>query len=227
MTSDRLAGTYHAVPDVPSALDAPTAAQVAACRAQLLRKIDDLLVTCTVPFAGARELDALFAALPRVRAQNDRIHFVILGGTPRETARWQRAPGNRQTPAMVTFLAPATPAEFATVLAASDILAAPHCDGASAPMRLLDYLKSGTAIVAMDCAAHRDILAPDAALLTRPAPEAFADGILALGRDPARRHELGLRGRELLAQNRRFDQFRDSLRLCYDYVTSQTTGIAP
>ena len=106
------------------------------------------------------------------------------------------------------------------MLAASDILVAPRLEGAVAPMKVLDYLQSGTAIVATDRPANRDVLTPDVAELTRPTPEAFAEGILALCRNSARRHELGRRGRELITTTRRFEQFRDSLRCCYDYVTA-------
>ena len=106
-------------------------------------------------------------------------------------------------------------------MAASDILAAPRTGGAHAPMKLLDYLQSGTAIVATDCPANRDVLSDEFAVLTAPDAEAFAAGILALCRNPPRRYELGRRGREWIAQSRRFEDFRDSLRACYTYVIAR------
>ena len=208
------------IPDIPSSLDTPTEERVAECRTRLTRNLDDLLVTYVGSFASFQGLDVLFGAIPRVCAADDRAHFVVMGGTTGEIARQKRLLARRDLLHAVTFLGRVTPDELAAVLAASDILVAPRLEGAVAPMKVLDYLQSGTAIVATDRPANRDVLTPDVAELTLPTPDAFADGILALCRNPARRHEIGLRGRELIAKTHRFEQFRDSLRCCYDYVTA-------
>ena len=208
------------IPDIPSALDTPPEAHVAECRARLVRNLDDLLVTYVGSFASFQGLDVLFGAIPRVSATDERVHFVVVGGTAGEIARQQRLLARQGQQRAVTFLGRVTPTELAAVLAASDILVAPRLEGAVAPMKVLDYLQSGTAIVATDRPANRDVLTPDVAELTLPTPDAFADGILALCRNPARRHDIGRRGRELIAKTHRFEQFRDSLRCCYDYVTT-------
>jgi len=208
------------IPDIPSSLDTPPDAHVAECRARLTRHVDDLLVTYVGSFASFQGLDVLFGAIPRVCAEDSRVHFVVVGGATGEIARQQRVLGRKGLPHAVTFLGRVTPSELAAVLAASDILVAPRLEGAVAPMKVLDYLQSGTAIVATDRPANRDVLTPDVAELTLPTPDAFADGILALCRNPARRYELGQRGRERIAQTHRFEPFRDSLRCCYDYVTA-------
>lgn len=210
------------IPDIPSSLDTPTDELVAACRARLARNLDDLLVTYVGSFASFQGLDVLFGAIPRVCANDERAHFVVVGGTAGEIGRQQRLLGRQGLQRAVTFLGRVTPPELAAVLAASDILVAPRLEGAVAPMKVLDYLRSGTAIVATDSTANRDVLSPDVAILTQPNPAAFAEGILALCQNPARRHELGRRGREMLAQTRRFEQFRESLRCCYDYVLARS-----
>ena len=208
------------IPDIPSSLDTPPDAHVAECRARLTRNVDDLLVTYVGSFASFQGLDVLFGAIPRVCTEDSRVHFVVVGGSAGELARQQRALGRKGLQHAVTFLGRVTPSELAAVLAASDILVAPRLEGAVAPMKVLDYLQSGTAIVATDRPANRDVLTPDVAELTLPTPDAFAAGILALCRNPARRYELGQRGRERIAQTHRFEPFRDSLRCCYDYVTA-------
>ena len=208
------------IPDIPSSIENPPHTHVAACRARLTRNLDDLLVTYVGSFASFQGLDLLFGAIPRVCAADDRVHFVVVGGTAGEIARQQRLLVRKGLQPAVSFLGRVTPAELAAVLAASDILAAPRLEGTVAPMKVLDYLQSGTAIVATDQPANRDVLTPDVAELTRPTPEAFADGILTLCRNPARRHELGRRGREMITTTHRFEQFRESLRCCYDYVTA-------
>lgn len=208
------------IPDIPSALETPPDAHVAECRARLTRNLDDLLVTYVGSFASFQGLDILFGAIPRVCAADERVHFVVVGGTAGEIARQRQLLAGRGVPHTVSFLGRVAPVELTAVLAASDILVAPRMEGSVAPRKVLDYLLSGTAIVATDSPANRDILTPDVAKLTRATPEAFADGILALCRDPALRHAIGRRGRDLIATTHRFEQFRDSLRCCYEYVTA-------
>ena len=208
------------ISDIPSSLDMPPEAHIAECRARLTHNLDDLLVTYVGSYASFQGLDVLLGAIPRVCASDQRTHFVVVGGTPAEVKRQERLLTRQGLRHTITFLGRVTPAELAAVLAASDILVAPRLEGPVAPMKVLDYLQSGTAIVAIDRPASRDVLTPEVAELTLPTPEAFADGILALCRNPARRYEIGLRGRELIAQTHRFEQFRESLRCCYDYVTA-------
>ncbi len=212
------------IPDIPSSIDPPPHQHVTECRTRLTRKLGDLLITYVGSFASFQGLDILFDAIPLVCAADDRAHFVVVGGTASEIARQQRRLARKGLEQAVTFLGRITPAELAAVLAASDILVAPRLEGTVAPMKVLDYLQSGTAIVATDRPANRDVLTPDVAELTRPTPEAFADGILNLCRNPVRRHALGLRGRELITTTHRFEQFRASLRCCYDYVTTSRKG---
>jgi len=206
------------IPDIPATLDPPPDAHVAECRRRLCRHLDDRLVTYVGSFASFQGLDLLFDAMAHVHRADERVRLIVVGGTARDIARQERTLARRKQTGLVTFLGRVTPSDLAAVLAASDILAAPRLGGTYAPMKVLDYLQSGTAIVATDSVANRDILKPDVALLTPPEPEALAAGILALCRDPARRHALGRRGRELIATSHRFDQFQDDLRRCYTYV---------
>jgi glycosyltransferase involved in cell wall biosynthesis len=207
------------IPDIPSALDEPPAQHVAECRSRLTRNLDDILVTYVGSFASFQGLDLLFGAMPLVCASDERVHFVIVGGTAGEIARQRHEGARRKLAQSVTFLGRVGPGELAAVLAASDILVAPRLSGVHAPMKVLDYLQSGTAIVAADSAANRDILTSEVAVLTAPYAENFATGILGLCRNPARRHELGRRGKERIARFHRFDQFKENLRIVYAYVT--------
>ena len=208
------------IPDIPSALDTPPPEHVAECRRRLVQHEDDILVAYVGSFATFQGLDLLFAAIPRVRAAESRVRFVIVGGTTGEICRQQRVLARLGLVDAVAFLGRVTPVELASVLAASDILVAPRLSGEHAPMKVLDYLKSGTAIVATDCPANRAVLTSEVAVLAPAEPQAFADGILALSRDPAQRHEFGRRGREFIKNAHSFEVFQDSLRRCYDYLAA-------
>ena len=92
----------------------------------------------------------------------------------------------------------------------------------TAPIKVLDYLKSGTPIVAADTPANRAILSAENAVMTRPIPAEFAEGIVRLCESP----HLGRTrsaGRETLRREQRSPQaFRQALDHCYAYVLSTT-----
>ncbi len=208
------------IPDIPSSLDTPPEAHVAACRARLTPHLDVHLVTYVGSFTHLQGIHLLFQAIPQVCAANTRVHFVVVGGTTAEIARQRHQLARQGLAQAVTFLHHVSPTELAAILAASDILAAPRIEGTVAPRKLLDYLCSGTAIVATNSPANRDLLTRDLAEFTAPTAAEFAQGILKLCHNPMRRHELGRRARERITTTHRFDQFRDSLRRCYQYVTA-------
>lgn len=212
-------GRVCRIPDVPSALEAPPNPCVSAWRARFAQDMDSLIVTCVASFAKPRrDLTLLFDTVPRVRAEDARIRFVVVGGTPHEIRRQQRDLKRQGCADAVFFAGCVTPTDLSAILSASDILAAPSPDGTHAPTKVLDYLHSGTAIVATNCAANRDVLSSETAVLTPPDPKSFAAGILSLCRNPPLRYGLGRRGREWITRSRRFDDFRESLRACYTYV---------
>ena len=78
-----------------------------------------------------------------------------------------------------------------------DILLSPRIAGSNTPLKLLDYLKTGRAIVACDNPANRLILDDSTSRLVAPDPEAFAGAIAALAADPLLRERLGDAGRQL------------------------------
>jgi glycosyltransferase involved in cell wall biosynthesis len=63
-------------------------------------------------------------------------------------------------------------------------------------LKLMDYMALGRPVVAFDLAEHR-VTAGDAAVYVEPGDDlALARAVVELMRDPARRRELGVRGRE-------------------------------
>ncbi|MDD5707107.1 MAG: glycosyltransferase, partial [Kiritimatiellae bacterium] len=116
------------------------------------------------------------------------------------------------------FLGHIDPDELPDYLAAADILLSPRLAGMNTPLKLLDYLKAGAAIVATDCEANRLILDASLAEFTGKTPEEFAAGILKLCADRERRQALARNGAALLRTHHNFEVFRDALRRCYEYV---------
>ena len=103
------------------------------------------------------------------------------------------------------------PDELPHLLAAADVLLSPRIAGGNTPLKLLDYLKAGRAVVACDNPANRLILDESNARLAAPEPAAFADGVAALAADAALRERLGAAGHRLYLSTYNYRQFRQRL----------------
>ena len=209
------------IPDIPSSLTESSALGRETARARCVRQNTDLLIAYVGSFAVYQGIDLLFEAIPRVAAAEPRARFVIIGGTPAQIAERKEALAAAGCAKAVLFLGLIDPDQLPDYLAACDILLSPRIAGMNTPLKLLDYLKAGAAIVATDCEANRLILTPDIAELTPLTPNGFAAGILALCGDANRRALLAQQGTELILAQHTFSAFRDALRQCYLYVLNR------
>ena len=207
------------IPDIPAVTEEATLPARNLAQARFRTAPDQKLVTCVGSFTRFQGLDLFFNAMPRVLAANPKVRFVVVGGNAREIQRMRKALAKAHIEDAVSFPGRIQPGELAALLAVSDVLVSPRRAGTTAPIKVLDYLQSGTPIVAADTPANRTVLSPDNALITRPTPEDLADGILKLCMSHHRGEELSRRGHETLMQeNRTPEAFRNALRRCYDYV---------
>jgi glycosyltransferase involved in cell wall biosynthesis len=208
------------IPDIPAVTEEVTQPARNLALARYKTSSAQKLVTCVGSDTCFQGLELFFNAMPRVLAANPQIRFVVVGGNEREILRMRKALAKAHIEDAVAFPGRIQSGELAALLAISDVLVSPRRAGTTAPIKVLDYLRSGTPIVAADTPANRAVLSPDNALITRPTPEAVADGILKLCMSPHVGAELSRRGHDTLIQeNRTPEAFRNALRRCYDYVT--------
>jgi glycosyltransferase involved in cell wall biosynthesis len=207
------------IPDIPAVTEEiPTPARNLA-QARFRTGAEQKLVTCVGSYTRFQGLDLFFNAMPHVLAAAPQTRFAVVGGDAAAILRMREALAKAGIEQSVAFPGRMQPSELAALLAVSDVLVSPRRAGATAPIKVLDYLHSGTPIVAVDTPANRTVLSPANALITRPTPEALADGILKLCSDPRRGDELSRHGRATLThENRTPEAFRLALRHCYDYV---------
>ena len=99
------------------------------------------------------------------------------------------------------------PDRLPAYLAASDIVLAPRKSGINTPLKLLDYLKSNTAIVATDTIANRQILDNDCARLTQFDAKSFSSAIIDLVDDCAERCRLAKNGYARFEAEFTFEEF--------------------
>ncbi|HRR33140.1 MAG TPA: glycosyltransferase [Kiritimatiellia bacterium] len=158
----------------------------------------------------------MLSACPKAR-------FVVVGGDAAEIRRMNEALDRAGIAESVCFPGRIETTELAALLSISDVLVSPRRAGVTAPIKVLDYLKSGTPIVAADTPANRAILSSENAVITRAVPTEFAAGILRLCNNPRLGAELARQGRETLRREQRSPlAFRQALNQCYAYVLSTT-----
>jgi len=207
------------IPDIPALTEEITLPARNLAQARFRMAPDQKLVTCVGSYTRFQGLDLFFNALPHVLATAPNVRFVVVGGEDEEILRMRNALTGAGIGQSVSFPGRLQPGELAALLAISDVLVSPRRAGATAPIKVLDYLHSGTPVVAADTPANRAALSPDNALITHPTPEALAQGILKLCHTPQLGAELARRGRDSLRQeNRTPEAFRSALGRCYDYV---------
>jgi len=211
------------IPDIPTLTEEVPAPSRNLAQARYKTSADQKLVTCVASYTRFQGLDLFFNAIPRVLAANPQVHFVVVGGNENEIQRMRKTLAKAHIEDAVSFPGRIPPDELAALLSVSDLLVSPRRAGNTAPIKVLDYLYSGTPVVAADTPANRTVLSPDNALITRPTPEGLADGILKLCRSPHIGEELSRRGRDTLIQeNRTPEAFRNALCRCYNYVIAGT-----
>lgn len=206
------------IPDIPSSLVEASAGETAAARALHSVGPDCILIGYVGSFAAYQGIDLLFASIPLVAKAEPKARFVIIGGSDAEVADRRAGLAEAGCLDAVEFAGFIDPDELPAHLASFDILLSPRISGMNTPLKLLDYLKAGAAIVATDCEANRLILDKTTAELVKPDAAHFSQGILRLCSNPQRRAELAEGGRRILAERHNFAFFKDGLRRCYEYI---------
>ena len=205
----------HHIFDIPSSLVEADPARAAAARARLDLPADAVLALYVGSFAVYQGIDLLFQSIPAALAADPCLHFAIVGGSPAEIAARRRELAAAGCADRVRFPGLVPPDDLPHLLAAADILLSPRIAGRNTPLKLLDYLKAGRAIVACDNPANRLILGDDNARLAAPDPAAFAAGIAALAADAPLRQRLGDAGHQLYLSTYNYRQYRQRLADAY------------
>jgi len=210
------------VPDIPAVFNVPDAAQVARARVIWTRGHEEAcVVVCIGSSSGFRGMETLGAAMPLVAARQGGVRFVWIGGDARAIRAQHDAVAAMQPAPRVDFTGRLMPDSLAVALAAADIVVVPQLSGTDAPMKLLDGLFSGTAVIAVDCPGARSIVRPGMGLLVENTAEALGEAILALAGDRDCRRALGRAARQGMLRDHSPDFFAEAYRRCYAYVINR------
>jgi glycosyltransferase involved in cell wall biosynthesis len=203
----------YCISDIPSSLVESDSMQVGLIRDSLMQKDDSILVTYVGSFAEYQGIDLLFKTIPLVLDAAPSVRFVVIGGSTTEIESYSKQLGSYAK--RVVFAGRIDPDELPNWLSASDIVLAPRRAGINTPLKILDYFKAGTAIVATDTDANRLILDRDCAKLCEYTPTHFADEICGLVVDPVERGRLANNGRERYETTFNFRVFQNQLETVY------------
>jgi glycosyltransferase involved in cell wall biosynthesis len=210
--------SVHHIFDIPSSLAEADAGRSAQVRRRLQAESTDKLALYVGSFAVYQGIDLMFESIPLVVAKSPEARFVIIGGTAQQIEGRRRWLAERGSDQAVEFVGTVDPDVLPDYLAAADLLLSPRIAGTNTPLKILDYLKAGRAIVAVGSDANRLILDEKIALLTEPASTAFAAGISVLLEDDQRRELLAASGRRLIEERYNFTEFKRLIGRCYDEV---------
>jgi glycosyltransferase involved in cell wall biosynthesis len=201
---------------VPSGTDVDhfVPADAAECR----RRIGVPATAFVVGFVGLfyrhQGVPTLLDAIARLRRHEPSVMGLIVGdGVMRQT--WERHARERGVADIVRFAGQVPYAEVPTWLGMVDVVAAPFTAdrGETSPFKVLDAMACARPVVASDLDSLRGLAKQTDALTLVPPddPAALADALGALAGDPARRADLGARGRRFVCAHHAWDRIAAAL----------------
>ena len=209
------AANAHHISDIPSSLSDPGHQEIEERSCELKSKDSEVLITYVGSFASYQGMDIIEEAIPIVLRESAISQFLIIGGNEQEIDQFKQtllgAGINEEQLKKVNFAGKIPPDELPAYLSASDVLMVPRKTGINTPLKVLDYFKAGSAIVATDTIANRLLLDEDTAELSQTTGADFARCILSLVENEERRTTLGKNGRKMFETEYNFDVFSEKL----------------
>ena len=174
----------------------------------------------TVVYAGNldayQNFDLLWQAFARVRRRVPAVRLVIV--THPDARRTAAGLVRRGLPPAVEIVYASSYEEVRAWLFRAHVLVAPRSESTGYPMKLLNYMASGKAIVALAGGAHGLRDGETARVVPDHDVEGFAGAVGDLLENPAERHRLGAAARAAAADPRRFTESIVALEGVYDEV---------
>lgn len=145
---------------------------------------------------GYQGIGLLLSAFALALRQEPGLLLFVVGGPDRAVLRFRARAARMGLGDRVRFMGPRPVARMGALFRGADALVSPRTRGVNTPMKIYSYLDSGKPLLATDLPTHSQVLGPEVAELAAPEPAAFAEGLLRLARDPARRARLAVAARE-------------------------------
>jgi glycosyltransferase involved in cell wall biosynthesis len=170
------------------------------------------------PYQG---IDLLLSSFSLFHKKCNDATLVIVGGAPRDIARYQAIVIRYGIDEFVRFTGPRPLSMMAGLFRQTDILVSPRIRGVNTPMKIYSYLQSGKPILATDLPTHTQVLTPDVALLAPPGARRFAEAMRRLADDPDGRELLARRAAALAEKKYSLPVFERSAYELYQWLEAQ------
>ncbi len=187
-------------------------------RRELNVKEDDFVILYTGNLESYQGAAMLIRSFGYVLREHPRARLVIAGGEPAQVEDLKRRARQAGVEWSVSFAGKVPVEEVPSLLDIADILVSPRLEGTNTPLKIYDYLASGKPLVATDLPMHTQVLDRRTAVLVRPDPRSFSEGMLRLIRSPSARKRLGRNGKKLVLKNYGFPVFREKIEELYGFV---------
>ncbi len=216
---------FH-IPDIPSSTEEATEAEGREVRTQLGIEADEVVILYVGSFAVYQGIEILFDAIQEVLRRAERARFVIIGGSAEqiEARRALLVEKGGDLAGRVSFVGTLDPDRLPAWLLAADLLLSPRISGINTPLKVLDYMKAGRAIVATDTEANRLLLDEDTAAFAPPDADAFAQRLIELVGDREKRERLGAAARRRFEEEYTLDHHQARLSDCYRHVLGEPSA---
>ena len=169
-------------------------------------------------------IDLLLESFALLRRETENASLVIVGGTEADVARYRQRAAELGIGETTVFTGPQPIRLMGTLFERADVLVSPRVKGVNTPMKIYSYLQSGKPVLATNIPSHTQVLNPETAMLAMPRPEAIADAMQELARDPELRRRLGQAGKALVEREYSLEQFRKQVRELSDWLTAETAN---
>jgi glycosyltransferase involved in cell wall biosynthesis len=212
------------IENAPGAGDGPARGSGTSVREELQLTPSTPLVLYTGTFEPYQGLDLFLAAARRVRMELPDARFVLVGGRPDQIATVREQARERTIDDRTVFVGERRADEIPAFLDAADVLVSPRSAGTNTPLKIYQYLRAGRPIVATRLLTHTQVLTDEVAILTKPTPEAFAEGIVRVLRDVRLARRLGEQALALAETRYSYDAYLDRTREAYAALCEERRG---
>lgn len=210
----------HHIFDIPSSIVESDAGQVRQIKGSLRGGDDEVLALYVGSFAVYQGIDLMFESFHLAVQSHPPLRLVVVGGSPEQIAARKEWLSEKGIAEAVRFVGLVDPEKLPNYISAADFLLSPRSSGINTPLKLLDYLKAGRAILATDNVANRRIIDEQVAVLKMAATKEFAEGMVELAKDAGLRHRLGREGRKIVDKVYNYRQFKTLLKGCYEKLVA-------
>jgi len=162
-------------------------------------------------FAGYQAVPLFLEAVRVALPKNPLLRVVLVGGSKEDGEKVRTVGEESGCPERLVHFERIDQEEVPDFLQSCEILVSPRMKGGNTPLKVLDYLRSGQCILAVDTDANRLVVDEEVSLMVPPTVEGLADGMERLMNDQPLRERLGKAGRQRFESRFGFDRFRDEL----------------